>query len=186
MTTLLDVDESLLDATVMDRGGYPYLIHPLMDGVPRVEPALLQEFAAWAQAQPAIQQANVLLAPEAMGIPLAVAVSLATNKPYLVIRKRQYGLDGETIAYCETGYGESCLYVNGLQPGDRAAIVDDVLSTGGTMDALLTTLEGMDVELTGVCAFIDKGEAAAKLTANHHIPIAVMRRIRVGDRVEVL
>ncbi len=181
------IDQSLREAPVLDRGGYPYIIHPLMDGVPRVDPELLREFARWAAALPAVQDADVLLAPEAMGIPLAAAVALETDKPYLVVRKRQYDMPGERIAYCETGYGSSCLYVNGLEPGERVAIVDDVLSTGGTLDALLTTLADMAVELTGVCMFVDKGDAQKRLQQRHGIPIEAMRRIAVtSGNVEVL
>jgi adenine/guanine phosphoribosyltransferase-like PRPP-binding protein len=45
MSTPAEVlDKSLRDAEVLQRNGYPYVIHPLMDGVPRVDPRLLQ---AW-------------------------------------------------------------------------------------------------------------------------------------------
>lgn len=181
MSPSLDIDRSLLDADVVDRSGYSYIIHPLMDGVPRVEPALLRAFAQWAATLPAVQAADVLLAPEAMGVPLAAAVALETGKPYLVVRKRQYGLPGEVIAYSETGYGQSSLYVNGLRPEDKLVIVDDVLSTGGTLDSLLATLTEQQADLTGVVVFVDKGEAKQRISKNRGVPIEAMRAIRVAD-----
>ena len=48
-----------------------------------------------------------------MGIHLATALSLATDIPFVIIRKRQYGLAGEKeIRSQKTGYGSSKLYIN--------------------------------------------------------------------------
>ncbi len=182
----MDIDSSLREALVVDRGGYPYIIHPLMDGVPRVDPGLLSAFADWAAEQPGVKDATVLLAPEAMGVPLAAAISLKTGIPYLVIRKRKYELPGETIAYCETGYSQSCLHINGLEEGDRIALIDDVISTGGTLDGLLAALKEMDQEVLGVFAFVDKGKRRAELTARHGVPVHAMRSVAVShEHVEV-
>ena len=46
-----------------------------------------------------------IVAVEAMGIHLATALSLATDIPFVVIRKREYGLEGECEVYQKTGYG---------------------------------------------------------------------------------
>ncbi len=183
----MDIDSSLRDAMVVDRGGYPYIIHPLMDGVPRVDPALLTAFADWVAEQPGIKDATVLLTPEAMGVPLAAAVSMRTGIPYLVIRKRRYELPGETIAYCETGYSQSSLYINGLEATDRIALIDDVISTGGTLDGLLAALKAMGQEVLGVFAFVDKGtKRAEELSERHGIPVHAMRSVTVThQRVEV-
>jgi adenine phosphoribosyltransferase len=182
------VDRSLETAQVMDRKGYPYLIHPLIDGIPRVEPALLRAWVDWASAQSdLVAKANLLLAPEAMGLPLAAPVSLATGLPYAVVRKRRYGLPGEEVAYCETGYGENCLHLNDVHPGDKVLVVDDVLSTGGTLGALLATLAGKEVEAVGALVFLDKGRVRAVLEERHGVPIRVMRTIAIEDgKVRVL
>lgn len=173
------IDESLRDAMVLDRGGYPYLVHPLTDGVPRCDPALLREWTQWARTSPVLEGADLLLAPEAMALPLAVALSLEVDLPVLTVRKRRYDLPGETVAYCETGYGESCLHINDVRPGDRMVVVDDVLSTGGTLDALLGTLGEMDATVLGALVFLDKGGVRGTLEDRHNIPIHVMRTVRV-------
>lgn len=176
------IDRSLTEAQVMDRKGYPYLIHPLIDGVPRVEPKLLQAWTDWALThKDLLDQATVLLAPEAMGLPLVAPLSLATGKPYLVIRKRKYDLPGEQVAYCETGYGESCLHVNAVTPDDKVLLIDDVLSTGGTLNALLATLSTMEVPVVGALVFLDKGRVRSVLEERHNVPVRVMRTIRLED-----
>ncbi|HUR25519.1 MAG TPA: adenine phosphoribosyltransferase [Candidatus Thermoplasmatota archaeon] len=178
--TAVIVDRSLETAQVMDRKGYPYLIHPLIDGVPRVEPALLQAWTDWARShKDLLQQATLLVAPEAMGLPLAAPLSLATKVPYVVVRKRKYDLPGELVAFCETGYGENCLHVNDVTKDDKVLVIDDVISTGGTLDALLTTLMATGAKTLGALVFLDKGRMRAVLEARHGIPIRVMRTIRV-------
>jgi len=175
------VDRSLQEAQVMDRKGYPYLVHPLIDGIPRVPPALLKAWVDWAAAQDLVKQATLLVAPEAMGLPLVAPLSLATGLPYVVVRKRKYGLPGEQVAYCETGYGEACLHLNAVTPGDKVLLVDDVLSTGGTLGALLGTLQSQNVPVVGALVFLDKGRVRAVLEERHDVPIRVMRTIRLED-----
>lgn len=171
------IDKSLEQVTYKDRDGYPYIIHPLMDGVPRVDPEMLREFVGWARKQDLLGKATVLLAPEAMGIPLAVALSLDTGLPYVVARKREYEMDGEMVAYCETGYGTNCVYVNDIKDTDRVVIVDDVISTGGTLTALINTVKSMGARVDGVLCPITKGDGADKVRHATDVPVATMRRI---------
>jgi adenine phosphoribosyltransferase len=172
-------DSSLEHALVVDRGGYPYLVHPLLDGVPRCPPELLQTWVAWARRQAPAREATLLLAPEAMGLPLVAPLAIALGIPYAVIRKRKYGLPGEQIAYAETGYGEAALHINDVAPGDKVLVVDDVLSTGGTLGSILSTLAGMGVAVVGALVAIDKGRWRAGLEERHRIPIHAMRTIRI-------
>jgi adenine phosphoribosyltransferase len=182
------IDRSLETAQVMDRKGYPYLIHPLIDGVPRVEPALLRAWTEWATShKDLLAETTLLVAPEAMGLPLVAPLSLATGIPYVVVRKRKYDLPGELVAFCETGYGENCLHVNDVQPEDRVLVVDDVLSTGGTLNALLATLTARGAKTVGALVFLDKGRVHQVLKERHGVPIRVMRTIRLeGGKVHIV
>jgi len=181
------LDASLTESEVMDRNGYPYVVHPLMDGVPRCDPALLRAFLDWALRQDILKDATILAAPEAMGLPLVASLSLATGIPYVVIRKRRYDLPGEEVAYCETGYGENCLHVNDCWPDDRVVLVDDVISTGNTLDAILATLATMGVPVEGALVFLDKGTKRATMSKRHKVPIRAMRTVKVeGGKVKIV
>lgn len=176
---LAALDASLEHALVLDRKGYPYLVHPLLDGVPRCPPELVEAWVAWARRQPMCKDATLLLAPEAMGLPLVAPLALALGLPYAVVRKRKYGLPGEQVAYAETGYGEAALHVNGVEPGDKVLVVDNVLSTGGTLGALLSTVQGIGCRVVGALVALDKGTMRATLEERYGVPIEVLRTIRV-------
>ncbi|MCA1811206.1 MAG: adenine phosphoribosyltransferase [Halobacteriales archaeon] len=179
-SALAALDASLEQALVLDRNGYPYLVHPLLDGVPRCPPELVQAWVGWARRQPMCREATLLLAPEAMGLPLVAPLALALGLPYTIVRKRRYGLPGEQVAYAETGYsGEAPLHVNDVGPGDKVVVVDNVLSTGGTLGSLLGTLTQMGCEVVGALVALDKGAARERLEGQHGVAIHALRSIRV-------
>jgi adenine phosphoribosyltransferase len=91
-----------------------------------------------------------------MGIHISTAVSLMTDIPLVVVRKRQYGLDGEVSLSQVTGYSESEMYVNDVYEGDRVLLLDDVLSTGGTLEALTGALEDIGADVVDSVAVIKK------------------------------
>ena len=77
---------------------------------------------------------DIIVSVEAMGLPLLAAVGEATGKPTVVIRKRSYGMEGEVRVDVSTGYSSSTAYINDIKPGERVLVVDDVISTGGTLE----------------------------------------------------
>ena len=44
---------------------------------------------------------------------------------------------GEVSVDVSTGYSSSTIFINDIFPGERIVIVDDVISTGGTLEPLL-------------------------------------------------
>jgi len=154
--------ESLINCPVIKRGEYNYFIHPISDGVPSIDPRLVKEISDYIEG---IADLNVdtILTIEAMGIPVANALSLKTGIPLTIVRKRPYFLEGEVELSQSTGYSKGALYINGLKKGDRVIIVDDVISTGGTLLALVKALQNMGVEITDVISVIGRGDGNLKL-----------------------
>ncbi|WP_421909353.1 hypoxanthine/guanine phosphoribosyltransferase [Methanolacinia petrolearia] len=150
--------ESLEKCPIVKRGEYNYFIHPISDGVPIVEPELLREVAALMLRNLYLDHADKLVVAEAMGIHIGVALSLMTDLPLTIVRKRKYELPGEFALHQTTGYSKGELYLNGIEEGDRVVVVDDVFSTGGTMKALLKGLEQKKAEVVDVLVVIKRGE----------------------------
>lgn len=158
---------------------YNYFIHPISDGIPETDPALLEEITAFILAGGKTAGADKIVTVEAMGIPIATALSLKTRLPVSVIRKRQYGIAGEVELSQSTGYSKGVLFINGLKKGDRVLIVDDVISTGGTLLPLLETLKRMDVGIAGVYCVIGRGAGAAEIKEKTGIDVTVLVDIEV-------
>jgi len=121
-------------------------------------------------------------------LPLLAAVGDATGKPTVVIRKRSYGMEGEVKVDVATGYSQSIVYINDIKPGERVVIVDDVISTGGTLEPLLEQLESMGVILHDVVVAIEKGEGRERLNRERpDWPVRSLARIDIIDgKVEII
>jgi adenine phosphoribosyltransferase len=100
---------------------------------------------------------DLLLGIEAMGLPLTSSLSLRTGLPQVVARKRSYGLDGEITIDQETGYSKGSMYLNDIKPGESIAIVDDVLSTGGTLDAVIKGVVRAGATVSTIVTVVEKG-----------------------------
>ena len=182
------LQDSLRGSPIIWKGEYPYFIHPISDGIPRMDADVLRatrnlivEMVDWSKI-------DLIVSVEAMGLPLLAAVGDATGKPTVVIRKREYGMEGEVRVDVSTGYSQSTTYINDILPGERILIVDDVISTGGTLEPILATLEEMGVILQDIVIAIEKGEGRERLAKERPgWPIRTLARIDIIDgRVEIL
>lgn len=172
--------ETLRAAPVIRLQGYDYFVHPITDGIPRLEPILLSEVAdALIPRLPA--SFDLFLTPEAMGIPLASALSLRTGKPFSVARKRAYGTPGEVAVEQRTGYGRGVLHVHGLGRGDRVVIVDDVVSTGGTLRALGEACRRTGVTLLKALVAVNKAHDLAALAHDVGCPVESLVTLSLAD-----
>ncbi len=154
---------SLSDAPIIEKEGYHYFVHPISDGVPMLEPGLLREIVIRIIREARLEDVDKIVTPAAMGIHISTAVSLMTDIPLVVIRKRQYGLEGEVALFQETGYDENQMYINDVEAGDRVLVLDDVLSTGGTLRAITDALTDIGAEVVDVIAVIEKLDGGEKL-----------------------
>ncbi|WP_262176547.1 hypoxanthine/guanine phosphoribosyltransferase [Haloarcula laminariae] len=157
------LQESLLDAPIIEKDGYHYFVHPISDGVPMLRPELLREIVIKIIRKAELEDVDKIVTPAAMGIHISTAVSLMTDIPLVVVRKRQYGLDGEVALSQVTGYSENEMYVNDVYDGDRVLVLDDVLSTGGTLAALTGALEDIGADICDVVCVIKKDDGQNKL-----------------------
>jgi adenine phosphoribosyltransferase len=154
---LKNLRETMKNAPIVRRGTYNYFIHPISDGVPVVKPELLREVIA-CMVKNADLDVDKIVTIEAMGLPLGAALSTMTDIPFIIIRKRKYELPGEIAVHQTTGYSKGELYLNGINKGDRVLIIDDVISTGGTMRAVIKSLEKAGAVIKDIVVVIERGE----------------------------
>ncbi|MBO4348104.1 MAG: adenine phosphoribosyltransferase [Candidatus Methanomethylophilaceae archaeon] len=170
------LERCFLESTVKDVNGYSYFQNPISDGVPRVDPEILEE-AIEGLAGILPEDIDLILAPEAMGIPLGAGLSLKTRIPYVVVRKKSYGLPGEIEVLQKTGYSKSRMFVNGVREGMRVVIVDDVLDTGGTLRAISDAVKSTGADLVKIMVVYSMCEDLDAMSEKLGAPIECLVRI---------
>jgi len=157
-----DIIASLESSSIVEKAGYSYFVHPLTNGVPSTDPAMINEIADW-MTEAGDLNCDVILTPESMGIPYAVALSLKTGIPYSVVRRMSVGFDNEIEITQRTGYSKSSMYINGISEGTRVVIVDDVVSTGGTLNSIVSAIRMAKGVIVDILVPINKDGGAGKL-----------------------
>jgi len=100
---------------------------------------------------------DLVLGAEARGFILGAAVAAASGCGFVPAR-RPGKLPPETVsASYVLEYGENALEVHPglIPPGSRVVIHDDVLATGGTVEAICGLVEGVGGEVVGACFIIE-------------------------------
>lgn len=123
---------------------------------------------------------DVLVTAEAKSIPLAHALSVEMNLPYVVLRKslKPYmgnALQSETLSIT-TGEPQT-LYLDEkdseLIKGKRVALVDDVISTGSTLQGMRLIMDKAGAKVVVETAIFTEGDRAkwSDVIALGHLPV---------------
>ncbi len=92
---------------------------------------------------------DVIVGPESRGFIFGVPVAYAMNKPFIPIRKKGK-LPRETIEESyDLEYGKATIEIHkdGIKPGQKVVIVDDLIATGGTSQANVKLVERLGGEV---------------------------------------
>ncbi len=178
--------KSVKECPVVKMDDYHYFIHPLSDGLPLVEPDLLHEVVL-AVGEKADLDCDYILTAQSMGFPLGAALSMETGIPYKFIRKREYGLEDEVSIDKTTGYSESEMYLNFVEEGDEVFLIDDVLSTGGTLRAIVEVLQDIGVEICDVIVVFEKVGVKEELEEELGVEIKSLLKVEMdGSEVKIV
>lgn len=125
-------------------------------------------------------QYDLIVTAEAKSIPLAHALSVATQKPYVVLRKmyKVYmgeALQAETLSIT-TGKPQTLILDEkdlALVRGSRVLILDDVISTGSTLQGMRMILDKAQAKVVAEAAILTEGERAqwANIISLGHLPL---------------
>lgn len=95
---------------------------------------------------------DYIVGPEARGFVFGSAVAFAMGKGFIPIRKPGK-LPGEVVKFeYSLEYGKDVLEISkgALKKGDRVAIVDDLLATGGTINACANLVESQGANIVSM------------------------------------
>jgi adenine phosphoribosyltransferase len=103
----------------------------------------------------ATRQVDAIAAAEARGFLFAAPMALELRKPLIPLRKPgKLPYKTHSFKYeLEYGSAELHMHIDGVPPGAKVLVVDDVLATGGTMAAACKLIEGAGGTIAG-CAFL--------------------------------
>lgn len=159
--------QSFIKAPIIWKGDYPYFIHPITDGVPRLEPDVLKAIIELSVPLIDWQSVDMILGIEAMGLPLMAPLSMRTGIPMVIARKRQYDLKGEIEINQETGYSKGSIFLNDIKQGENLVIIDDVLSTGGTIRSVIEGVNKTGAVIQNIVVVVEKGPGMATLQKDY-------------------
>jgi len=101
------------------------------------------------------QEIEVVASAEARGFIFAAPLALRLGAGFVPIRKPgKLPFDRNSFRYeLEYGSDELEVHVDGVSAGERVLLVDDLLATGGTMEACCRLLEQCEAKIIG-CSFL--------------------------------
>ena len=116
-----------------------------------------------------VPEFDVILTPEAKSIPIAYEMARQSCKPYIIARKgvKVYMRNPlEVTVTSITTKKEQKLYLGETEvkkiKGKRVLIVDDVISTGESLEAVRQLVKEAGAIEAAACAFLAEGDAAAR------------------------
>lgn len=126
---------------------------------------------------------DVMITAESKGIPLICAMARKSGKGRYVLARKSVKLYMSNVMKCEvqsiTTTGKQTLYLDGADVtymrGKRVLIVDDVISTGASLEALEALVAQAGGEVVGRMAVLAEGEAISRSDITVLAPLPLFR-----------
>lgn len=100
---------------------------------------------------------DVVAGPESRGFIFGTPIAYNQKKPFVLIRKKGK-LPCETVEQTyDLEYGTATIemHKDSIRPGQRVLIVDDLMATGGTTEAMIRLIEGLGGVVVGIVVMIE-------------------------------
>jgi adenine/guanine phosphoribosyltransferase-like PRPP-binding protein len=170
-------------------GKYQFILNPLTEQMPATRAELLREAAARVLRAANLDGVTKIVGEEDRGAIIVAAVSLQSNLPLALARWNPSGVPGQIAVDFSMEYTQGTLYLNGVERGDQVLIVDDLISTGGTLVALIRAIRQASATVRDIVCVAEKIEygGAARVLADTGIAVKTLVRVSVaGERSKVV
>lgn len=100
---------------------------------------------------------DVVVGPESRGFIFGTPIAYNLKKPFVLIRKKGK-LPCETVSeeyQLEYGTATIEMHKDAILPGQRILIVDDLIATGGTTEAMIHLIEALGGKVVGIVVLIE-------------------------------
>ncbi|MBQ6591073.1 MAG: adenine phosphoribosyltransferase [Lachnospiraceae bacterium] len=115
---------------------------------------------------------DVIVGAESRGFIYGAALAYNLHKPLVLVRKKgKLPWKTESVDY-DLEYGKATLeiHIDAVKPGQNCLIVDDLLATGGTIEACAKLVEKLGGEVAGVLVMVElKGLKGREKLAGYRV-----------------
>ena len=177
------------DQPLIQIKGYKFLVNSLTEQIPATSAELLQATTAWLVKVGDFERANKIAGEEDKGAILVASASLATGLPFAMARWYPSGLEAEVCVDFEMEYASGKLFLNGIESQDKVIIVDDMISTGGTMLAMIHAVQLAKAEIVDIVCVAEKIEYGGVNRILNETGYAVKTLVKIsvsGERSKVI
>lgn len=119
---------------------------------------------------------DVVVGPESRGFIFGTPIAYNNHKPFVLIRKKGK-LPCQTVEMeYELEYGTATIEMHrdSIKPGQKVLIVDDLIATGGTTEAMVKLIELLGGEVVGIVVLIElAGLEGRKRLAKYRLESAI-------------
>lgn len=115
---------------------------------------------------------DLVIGPESRGFIFGVPIAYNMHKAFIPVRKKGK-LPAETVSMdYDLEYGTATIEIHkdAIKPGQKVVIIDDLIATGGTIEAIIKLVEGLGGEVVGICFLMElEGLEGRKKLADYRV-----------------
>lgn len=120
---------------------------------------------------------NVIAGAESRGFIFGAPIAYNQGKSFVLVRKKGK-LPRETVEQSyELEYGSATIemHKDAVKPGDKVLIVDDLMATGGTIEATIKLVEKLGAKVAGILVLMElAGLEGRKRLADYRVDSAIV------------